>query len=58
MKFSAVIATVATLVAATSATPLYANIYSRCGGIGWTGPTQCVPGTTCHYFNDYYSQCY
>lgn len=27
------------------------------GGIGWTGPTTCVSGTTCTFSNNYYSQC-
>lgn len=31
--------------------------YGQCGGIGWTGCTACVSGTTCTYSNDYYSQC-
>jgi cellulase len=31
--------------------------YGQCGGIGYTGPTTCVSGTTCTYSNDYYSQC-
>ncbi|EPS38637.1 hypothetical protein H072_7607 [Dactylellina haptotyla CBS 200.50] len=32
-------------------------VYGQCGGIGWTGPTTCVSGSTCVYSNDYYSQC-
>ena len=31
--------------------------YSQCGGIGWTGKTDCVAGTSCTKINDYYSQC-
>jgi endoglucanase len=31
--------------------------YGQCGGIGWTGPTACVSGTTCNVLNAYYSQC-
>ncbi|KAG9121200.1 hypothetical protein FRC07_002948 [Ceratobasidium sp. 392] len=31
--------------------------YGQCGGIGYTGPTVCVSGTTCTKSNDYYSQC-
>jgi len=31
--------------------------WGQCGGIGWTGPTTCVSGTTCTYNNAYYSQC-
>ena len=27
------------------------------GGIGYTGSTGCVSGTTCKVINDYYSQC-
>nr|CDJ79824.1 xylanase precursor [Leucoagaricus gongylophorus] len=33
------------------------QIWGQCGGIGWTGPTTCVSGTTCTYINDWYSQC-
>ncbi|KAI0796064.1 glycosyl hydrolase family 61-domain-containing protein [Abortiporus biennis] len=31
--------------------------YGQCGGIGWTGATTCVSGSTCTVLNDYYSQC-
>ncbi|TBU33420.1 endo-1,4-beta-xylanase C precursor [Dichomitus squalens] len=31
--------------------------WGQCGGIGWTGATTCVSGTTCTVLNDYYSQC-
>ncbi|KIK54560.1 glycoside hydrolase family 10 protein [Collybiopsis luxurians FD-317 M1] len=31
--------------------------WGQCGGIGWTGPTTCVAGTTCVASNPYYSQC-
>ncbi|KAF7353357.1 Glucanase [Mycena sanguinolenta] len=34
-----------------------ASHYSQCGGIGWTGATCCVSGTTCQVLNPYYSQC-
>ncbi|PPR00397.1 hypothetical protein CVT24_004475 [Panaeolus cyanescens] len=30
-------------------------IWGQCGGFGWTGPTCCQSGTTCHYSNDYIS---
>ena len=30
--------------------------WGQCGGIGWTGPTACVSGTSCVYQNAYYSQ--
>ncbi|KLO13958.1 glycoside hydrolase family 3 protein [Schizopora paradoxa] len=35
------------------------TIYSQCGGIGWTGGTTCVSGTTCTVLNSFkdYSQC-
>ncbi|KAF5386564.1 hypothetical protein D9615_001907 [Tricholomella constricta] len=32
-------------------------VWGQCGGIGWTGETTCVSGTTCVYQNDWYSQC-
>ncbi|KAL4250064.1 Endo-beta-1,4-glucanase D [Abortiporus biennis] len=31
--------------------------YGQCGGIGYSGPTGCVSGTTCNHVNDYYYQC-
>ncbi|KAB5588710.1 hypothetical protein CTheo_7845 [Ceratobasidium theobromae] len=31
--------------------------WNRCGGIGYTGSTTCVEGTTCVVHNPYYSQC-
>jgi len=31
--------------------------FGQCGGIGWTGPTTCVAGSTCTFNNAYYSQC-
>ncbi|KAH9944358.1 alpha/beta-hydrolase [Epithele typhae] len=32
-------------------------VYGQCGGIGWSGPTTCVAGSTCSVINAYYSQC-
>ena len=32
-------------------------IYGQCGGIGWTGATTCVSGSTCVVSGPYYSQC-
>ncbi|KAK6340604.1 hypothetical protein TWF696_008929 [Orbilia brochopaga] len=31
--------------------------WGQCGGVGWTGCTNCAGGTTCKALNDYYSQC-
>ncbi|KAF3905348.1 hypothetical protein AA313_de0207006 [Arthrobotrys entomopaga] len=31
--------------------------YAQCAGIGWNGSGSCAPGSTCTYFNPYYSQC-
>ncbi|KAI1149824.1 1, 4-beta cellobiohydrolase [Nemania diffusa] len=31
--------------------------YAQCGGIGYSGATCCVSGSTCVKGNDYYSQC-
>lgn len=33
------------------------TLFGQCGGIGWSGPTQCVAGSCCQYSNDWYSQC-
>lgn len=32
-------------------------LYGQCGGIGYTGETECVSGAVCQYQNDYYYQC-
>ncbi|UPX20556.1 Cellobiose dehydrogenase (acceptor) [Ascochyta rabiei] len=40
-----------------SSAPAVADAYGRCGGTGWTGPTQCAQGWICSRQNDYYSQC-
>ncbi|KAI1791348.1 hypothetical protein LXA43DRAFT_973192 [Ganoderma leucocontextum] len=32
-------------------------VWGQCGGIGWTGATTCVAGSTCTSLNVYYSQC-
>ncbi|KAH8110570.1 hypothetical protein DFH11DRAFT_1514184 [Phellopilus nigrolimitatus] len=31
--------------------------WQQCGGIGWSGATTCVSGSSCSVLNDYYSQC-
>ncbi|KAK7472244.1 hypothetical protein VKT23_000365 [Stygiomarasmius scandens] len=31
--------------------------WGQCGGIGYSGSTQCESGSTCTYSNPYYSQC-
>ncbi|KAK7461363.1 hypothetical protein VKT23_008540 [Stygiomarasmius scandens] len=31
--------------------------WGQCGGIGWSGPTTCVSGSSCVASNPYYSQC-
>jgi cellulose 1,4-beta-cellobiosidase len=44
--------------AATSAAPGgTVPKWGQCGGIGYTGPTACVAGSTCTVGNPYYSQC-
>ncbi|KAH7354703.1 RlpA-like double-psi beta-barrel-protein domain-containing protein-containing protein [Rhexocercosporidium sp. MPI-PUGE-AT-0058] len=48
-----------TAAGTTSAAPGGATVekWGQCGGIGYTGSTQCVEGTTCTFSGDYYSQC-
>jgi hypothetical protein len=31
--------------------------WGQCAGMGWTGCTSCISGTTCTYSNAWYSQC-
>ncbi len=32
-------------------------LWGQCGGIGWTGPTNCVGGSCCSTQNSWYAQC-
>ncbi|RPA85863.1 hypothetical protein BJ508DRAFT_204802 [Ascobolus immersus RN42] len=34
-----------------------AGKWGQCGGIGFSGPSCCVSGSSCQKLNDYYSQC-
>ncbi|KAK4237012.1 carbohydrate esterase [Achaetomium macrosporum] len=34
-----------------------AGLWSQCGGINYSGPTQCVSGAVCTKYNDWYYQC-
>ncbi|KAI0145472.1 glycosyl hydrolase family 61-domain-containing protein [Xylariaceae sp. FL1272] len=55
--------TLATVTATSSAAPSSTGssgtvqLYYQCGGINWTGATECVSGSTCVVMNDFYSQC-
>ncbi|KAK6353680.1 hypothetical protein TWF696_005642 [Orbilia brochopaga] len=33
------------------------TMWGQCGGIGWTGPSNCVAGASCSTLNPYYAQC-
>lgn len=51
-----------TTITTTSASPTstggpLVNEWNQCGGQGWTGATNCVPGTTCVAYSIWYSQC-
>ncbi|CAE6363705.1 unnamed protein product [Rhizoctonia solani] len=48
-----------TTAAPTTSAPAAGTVpkYGQCGGIGWTGATACVSGSTCQKINDHYSQC-
>ncbi|PVF95682.1 hypothetical protein CPB86DRAFT_738282 [Serendipita vermifera] len=49
--------TTRTTTASTSSSTGVVAKWGQCGGLNYTGPTQCVAGTTCTYSNDWYSQC-
>lgn len=49
--------TKSTSTATTSSATALQTKWGQCGGIGWTGPTACVSGSTCTVSNQYYSQC-
>ncbi|KIO15303.1 carbohydrate-binding module family 1 protein [Tulasnella calospora MUT 4182] len=46
-----------TTTTTTTTSGCTATHYAQCGGIGYTGCTQCASGTTCTYQNDWYYQC-
>ncbi|GLB40266.1 putative candidate xylanase, Glycoside hydrolase family 10 [Lyophyllum shimeji] len=48
---------VAPLLAIIPLATAQSPVWGQCGGIGWTGPTTCVAGSTCTVSNPYYSQC-
>ncbi|KAF9043810.1 hypothetical protein BDZ89DRAFT_217024 [Hymenopellis radicata] len=47
----------AVLLAFAASAYAQSQVWGQCGGIGWTGATTCVSGSTCTYSNDWYSQC-
>ncbi|KAJ3507492.1 hypothetical protein NLJ89_g6274 [Agrocybe chaxingu] len=54
---SKLLALVSFVLLAKQATAQQQQVWGQCGGIGWTGPTSCVSGTTCVQLNDWYFQC-
>lgn len=49
--------TTSTSTSSSSTATAAAQHWGQCGGIGWTGPTQCISPYTCQAQNPYYSQC-
>jgi len=45
------------LLGAASVNAQRQSLWGQCGGIGWTGPTQCVDGAYCSQLNPWYYQC-
>jgi hypothetical protein len=45
-----------TSISANTGTSVVAK-WGQCGGIGYSGSTACVSGSTCTYSNAWYSQC-
>ncbi|KAK7446363.1 hypothetical protein VKT23_014569 [Stygiomarasmius scandens] len=56
MRSLSLAASLAILAFSTTASAQSA-VWGQCGGIGWSGPTTCVSGSTCTTINAYYSQC-
>ncbi|KAJ5081216.1 hypothetical protein N7456_013454 [Penicillium angulare] len=50
-------ATSTTSTGSTSTSTATASHWAQCGGIGWTGATNCASPYTCQVENAYYSQC-
>ncbi|KAK6542270.1 hypothetical protein TWF694_006230 [Orbilia ellipsospora] len=53
MKYSYALSALALLSSAAA----QQGLYGQCGGIGWTGQTNCVAGAVCSTLNPYYAQC-
>ncbi|KAI1126987.1 glycoside hydrolase family 43 protein [Nemania abortiva] len=47
----------AVLVIGWASVTLCQQLHAQCGGVSWSGSTNCGPGACCTYSNDYYSQC-
>ncbi|PSR77922.1 hypothetical protein BD289DRAFT_444664 [Coniella lustricola] len=47
------------IAVALGATTAFAqqSLYGQCGGVGYTGSTECVAGASCTSYNPYYYQC-
>ncbi|KAF8610358.1 hypothetical protein BDV93DRAFT_550179 [Ceratobasidium sp. AG-I] len=54
MKVTASSLALLTIVARVAADD---RVWGQCGGLGWSGPTVCDPGSICTYLNLYHSQC-
>ncbi|KAB5576312.1 glycoside hydrolase superfamily [Coniochaeta sp. 2T2.1] len=48
---------IVTLLASATLGRADQGAWAQCGGVGWTGDTNCVSGYSCVKANDYYSQC-
>ncbi|EPS39620.1 hypothetical protein H072_6567 [Dactylellina haptotyla CBS 200.50] len=53
MKYSFALSALALLSTAAA----QQTLWGQCGGIGWTGATNCVAGAACSTLNPYYAQC-
>lgn len=51
------VAVATTLFASTATAAGCAALYGQCGGIGYSGTTCCITGSSCQFVNDWYSQC-
>ncbi|KAK6502717.1 hypothetical protein TWF506_003292 [Arthrobotrys conoides] len=53
MKYSYALSALALICGASA----QQGLWGQCGGIGWTGPSNCVAGAVCSTLNPYYAQC-
>ncbi|KAF3922251.1 Exoglucanase-6A [Dactylellina cionopaga] len=53
MKYSFALSALALLSSAAA----QQTLWGQCGGIGWTGASNCVAGAACSTLNPYYAQC-
>ncbi|KAF3179779.1 hypothetical protein TWF225_007453 [Orbilia oligospora] len=57
MRSNGILSSVGVLAACVASANALVPLWSRCGGEGWTGETECVEGAYCKVLNQWWSSC-